>query len=165
MSHPLYPANQMPPPGEAPSAGEGPSGGEWRLGGEPLSAGPAPDGRGDVESRVPQISWPPWMAPVALVAAIVFAAIGGLVIDIPAVALGAKIRGSHVPPGLEIADTAVQDLAFVVVACFVAQLGGRRVSAWQFGLRPTSPWRALGLAFGAALGFLAFLLIWSALVH
>src|ERR671929_25325 len=108
------------------------------------------------------LAGPPWMAPVALVAAVIFAAVGGLVIDIPAVALGAKIRGSHVPPGLEIADTAVQDIAFVVVACFVAQLGERRVSAWQFGLRPTSAWRALRLAFGAALVFLAFLLIWSA---
>src|SRR5256714_12748093 len=164
MSHPLYPANQMPPPGEAPSAGEGPSAGELLPGGEPLSAGPAPDGRGDVESRVPQTSWPPWMAPVALVAAIVFAAIGGLGIDIPAVALGAKIRGSHVPPGLEIADTAVQDIAFVFVACFVASLGGRRVYAWQFGLRPTSFWRAVRLAVGAAIAFLVFLLIWSAFV-
>ena len=165
MSHPLYPANQMPPPGEAPSAGEGPSAGELLPGGEPLSAGPAPDGRGDVESRVPQTSWPPWMAPVALVAAVVFAAVGGLVIDIPAVALGAKIRGSHVPPGLEIADTAVQDVAFVFVACVVASLGGRRVYAWQFGLRPTSLWRAVRLAVGAAIAFLVFLLIWSAFVQ
>ena len=105
------------------------------------------------------------MAPVALVAAVVFASVGALLIDIPAVALGVKIRGSHVPPGLEIADTAVQDIAFVVVACFVAQLGERRVSGWQFGLRPTSVWRALRVAFGAALVFLAFLLMWSALVH
>jgi membrane protease YdiL (CAAX protease family) len=147
MSHPIHPAS--PTPGSA---------------GPPLG-GPAP-GRSDAaDPTPPRPPWPPWMAPVALVAAIVFAAIGALIIDIPAVALGAKIRGSHVPPGLEIADTAVQDLAFVVVACFVAQLGGRRVSAWQFGLRPTSPWRALGLVFGTALAFLAFLLIWSALVH
>src|SRR5256885_9450353 len=98
MSHPLYPANQMPPSGEAPWAGEGPSAGELLPGGEPLSAGPAPDGRGGVESRVPQTSWPPWMAPVALVAAIVFAAVGGLVIDIPASLLGRKFAARTRPP-------------------------------------------------------------------
>ncbi len=41
------------------------------------------------------------------------------------------------PPGLTIADTVVQDVAFVLAAVFFAQLGGRSVSAWQFGLRPT----------------------------
>jgi len=147
MSHPIHP--QRPPSSSA----------------EPPLDGPAPHGSGPAEPAPPRPAWPPWMAPVALAAAIVFAAVGGLIIDIPAVALGAKIRGSHVPPGLEIADTAVQDLAFVVVACFVAGLGGRRVYAWQFGLRPTSFWRAARIAVGTGLAFLVFLLLWSALIQ
>jgi uncharacterized protein len=110
--------------------------------------------------------WPAWMAPAALVTALVVAALGGVIVDLPAAALGVKITTSHIPPGIEIADTALQDVAFVLVAWFFAQLGGRRVGAWQFGLRPPRRlWRALGLAALLALAFLAFLAIWSAAVH
>jgi CAAX protease family protein len=96
-----------------------------------------------------------------LVAGLVVAAVGGLLVDIPALALGVKITGSHVPAGLVIADTAVQDLAFVIVAVFFAQLGGRTVTAEQFGLRPTPFWRALRLVVALLLAFLFFSLVWS----
>jgi uncharacterized protein len=96
-----------------------------------------------------------------LVAALVLAAVGGLLVDIPALALGVKITGSHIPAGLEIADTVVQDLAFVAVALFFAQLGGRTVTAGQFGLRPTPFWRALRLVVSLLLAFLFFSLIWA----
>jgi membrane protease YdiL (CAAX protease family) len=109
--------------------------------------------------------WPPWMAPAALVAGLVLAAIGGLVVDIPALALGVKVSSSHVPPGLVIADTAVQDVAFVVAALFFAQLGGRALSAWQFGLRPTRLRRVVWSALLAGVAFLVFLALWSAVVH
>ena len=92
---------------------------------------------------------------------IVLAAVGSLLVDIPAVALGVGITASHVPAGLEIADTAVQDVAFVISAVFFAQLGGRAVSAWQFGLRPTRLWRAARLTVLTVLGFLLFSLIWA----
>ena len=47
--------------------------------------------------------------------------------------------------GLSIADTVVQDVGFVLAAVFFAQLGGRAVRAWQFGLRrPGVGWRAAG---------------------
>jgi membrane protease YdiL (CAAX protease family) len=105
------------------------------------------------------------MAPAALVAGLVLAAIGGLVVDIPALALGVKIKQSHVPPGLEIADTAVQDVAFVAVAVFFAGLGGRRMAAWQFGLRPARLGRAVLRAGLAAFAFIVFLVVWSAGVH
>jgi membrane protease YdiL (CAAX protease family) len=104
------------------------------------------------------------MAPAALVAALVLAAVAGLVVDIPALALGARVSESHTPPGLVIADTFVQDVAFVLVALFFAQLGGRAVAAWQFGLRPTSVGRALRLALLGAVCFVVFLLVWAALV-
>jgi membrane protease YdiL (CAAX protease family) len=110
-------------------------------------------------------AWPAWMAPAALVAGLVLAAIGGLVVDIPALALGVKINQSHLPPGLVIADTAVQDVAFVLAAVFFAGLGGRTLAAWQFGLRPARVSRAVWLAGLAGIAFIVFLVIWSAAVH
>jgi uncharacterized protein len=109
--------------------------------------------------------WSPWLAPAALVTGLVIAAVGSLVIDIPAAAFGAKIGESHTSPGLVIADTTVQDLGFIAAALFFAQLGGRRIAAWQFGLRPTRIGRALALVFAAAVSFLVFYAIYSLGVH
>jgi membrane protease YdiL (CAAX protease family) len=119
-----------------------------------------PDGRDPAGAP----AWPAWMAPAALVAGLVLAAIGGVVVDVPALALGAKISESHTPPGLVIADTFVQDVAFVGAALFFAQLGGRKLAAWQFGLRPTSLGRALRLVLVAAVAFVVFLVAWSTVV-
>jgi membrane protease YdiL (CAAX protease family) len=113
----------------------------------------------------PLPSWPAWTAPAALVSGLLLAAVGGLIVDIPALALGASITASHVPPGLEIADTIVQDVAFVLAALFFAQLGGRTVTAWQFGLRPTCLWRAVRLVVVTLAGFLLFSLIWAAVFN
>jgi uncharacterized protein len=113
----------------------------------------------------PLPTWPAWSAPAALVSGLLLAAVGGLLVDIPAAALGASITASHLPPGLEIADTAVQDVAFVLAALFFAQLGGRTVTAWQLGLRPTRLWRAVRLVVLTLVGFLLFSLIWAAVFH
>jgi membrane protease YdiL (CAAX protease family) len=110
-------------------------------------------------------SWPPWMAPVALVLGLVLALVGSLVVDIPALILGAKISESHVPHGLVIADTAVQDVGFVIAALFVAQLGGRRLDARQFGLRPVPAKRAIVALVLAGLAFLVFVAAWASAVH
>jgi membrane protease YdiL (CAAX protease family) len=109
--------------------------------------------------------WPWWMGPVALVVGLVLALAGALIVDIPAAAIGANISESHLPHGLVIADTAVQDIGFVVAALFVAQLGGRAVGAWQFGLRPARIVRAVSAPLVAGVLFLVFLAIWSAAVH
>ncbi len=109
--------------------------------------------------------WRPWMAFAALVGGIVLAALGGLLVDIPALLLGVDISADHVPHGLQIADTFVQDCAFVAVAVFFAQLGGRRVSASQFGLRPTRLARAARLVAVTLVGFLLFSVIWTAAFH
>ena len=66
--------------------------------------------------RAPVTDWPPWSAPAALVCGLVLAALGALVVDIPALLFGVSVTASHVPAGLEIADTAVQDAAFVASA-------------------------------------------------
>jgi len=126
------------------------------TGGEVAPGAPADGGPG---------GWPAWMAPAALVVGLVLAAVGGLLVDIPALALGVKITSSHVPPGIVIADTAVQDVAFVLAALFFAGLGGRALSAWQFGLRPTRLGRAVRHVLLAGVAFIVFLIIWSAAVH
>jgi uncharacterized protein len=110
--------------------------------------------------------WSPWFAFAALATGLVFAAVAGVVIDVPALALGAKISESHTSPGIVIADTAVQDAGFVASAMFFAQLGGRRLAAWQFGLRPVRGLgRALGLTLAAAVAFVVFSALWSLGVH
>jgi uncharacterized protein len=122
----------------------------------------------DEGTRSPTTAWRPWTAPVALVAGIVLAAVGGLVLDIPAALLfGVKISSEHFPPGLSIADTFVQDLGFVLAAVYCAQLGRQRVRAWQFGLRrPAAGWRSAGgLVVGLLIVFIVLTAIWGALVN
>jgi membrane protease YdiL (CAAX protease family) len=118
-------------------------------------------------SRSPTTGWRPWAGPAALLGGLVLAAVGGLLVDVPALALGVKITGSHTPPGISIADTVVQDIGFVVAAVFFAQLGGRAVSAWQFGLRrPGAGWRsASGFVLLLLVAFIALSAAWSTAVH
>jgi membrane protease YdiL (CAAX protease family) len=107
--------------------------------------------------------WSPWFAPLALIAGLVVATVGSLIVDIPAAALGVAVNAKHLAPGLVIADTAVQDAGFVAVAIFFAQIGGRAVAAAMFGLRPTRFWRAVRLATLTLAGFLLFSLIWTSI--
>jgi uncharacterized protein len=111
--------------------------------------------------------WPPWMAPAALVGALALALVGGLIVDLPAAAFGVSITSSHIPGGLEIADTVVQDLVFILVAVLFARMGGRKVRAWQFGLRPPRLrmlWTVL-LPPALFLLFLIFSAIWAGVLH
>lgn len=90
---------------------------------------------------------------MALVGGLALALVGALLVDLPALALGAHITSSHTPVGLTIADTFVQDLGFVGAAVWCAHLGGRAVHAWQLGLRPpVSGWPR-------AVGYIALLLV------
>jgi uncharacterized protein len=111
--------------------------------------------------------WPPWMAPAALVSALVLAAVGGLIIDLPAVVFGVSITSSHIPGGLEIADTVVQDVVFVLTAVLFARMGGRVVRSWQFGLRPPrmSRRRVSGLIVLLLVAFIILSAIWAAVFH
>jgi uncharacterized protein len=107
------------------------------------------------------------MAPVALIAGIVLASIAALVVDLPAFALGVKIEGSHTPGGLTIADTFVQDVAFVVAAVYCAKVGGRSVRSWQFGLRrPGAGWRwSIAMIFVLLIAFIGLDAIWAEILH
>jgi len=117
------------------------------------------------EQPVPRPDWPVWTVPLALIGGLVLAAVAGLVVDLPALALGVKITSSHTPAGVAIADTFVQDLAFVLAAVYCAQIGGRLAGSWQFGLRaPRAGWaRALGLVVLLLLVFVALNLAWQSL--
>jgi membrane protease YdiL (CAAX protease family) len=111
--------------------------------------------------------WPPWTAPVALLGGLALALVGGLVVDVPALVLGAKITSSHTSPGVTIADTVVQDVGFVFAAVYCARLGARTVRSWQFGLRrPAVAWRSAGgLVLLLLVAFIVLSAIWSAAVH
>jgi membrane protease YdiL (CAAX protease family) len=130
-----------------------------------LGASPALDPPESDRSESPVTGWAPWTAPLVLVAAIAAAAVGGLVIDLPALAFGAEVTNSHTPAGLTIAGTFVQDLAFVFVAVWFARLGGRVSRAWQFGLRaPGVGWRSAGrMIVLLLLGFIVFSVLWAVL--
>ncbi len=113
--------------------------------------------------------WPWWTAPAALVSGIVLAAVAALIVDILVALLGGVsiTSSAKLPPGLELADTAVQDCAFVGSAVLFAYVTTRAVSAWQLGLRPPRvSWRACA-AFVVALlvAFLIFNVIWAELVN
>jgi membrane protease YdiL (CAAX protease family) len=88
-------------------------------------------------------------------------------VDIPALSLGVRISGSHLPPGIEIADTAVQDVSFVLAAVFFAQMGGRGIWAWQLGLRRPGVgwWKAARLIVVLLVAFIALSAVWSALFN
>ena len=136
------------------------------LDGQPLPIPPAPAAARDPGDprRSPDTDWRPWTALLALVGGIVLAAVAGLIVDVPALALGVKITSSHTPPGIEIADTFVQDVAFVGAAVFCAHLGGRVVRSWQFGLRrPGIGWTSAGgFVLLLLVVFLVLSIVWSA---
>jgi CAAX protease family protein len=118
--------------------------------------------------RSPDMGWPAWTGPLALLGGIVLAAVAGLLVDIPvAVIFGVSITSEHIPPGLSIADTVVQDIGFVLVAVYFARLGGRVVRSWQFGLRrPGAGWpSATGKLVLLLVAFVAASAIWSAIFH
>lgn len=120
-----------------------------------------------MEPAIPANDWPWWTAPAALLGGVLLAAIGGLVVDIPAAIFGVSISSSHLPGWLELLDTVVQDGAFVGSAVLFAHVGGRPVSAWQFGLRPPRlRWRrAVLLIVVLLIGFVLFSAIWEEVLN
>ena len=136
---------------------------------QPAEPSPATQPRPEIQPgdprRSPDTGWRPWTAPVALAGGLVLAAVGGLVVDLPALLLGVKLTSSHTPPGLAIADTFVQDVAFVLAAVFCAHLGGRggALVAVRAAPRPASAGRRRADASCCCwCAFLVLSVIWSA---
>jgi uncharacterized protein len=137
---------------------------------ELVAHGAMPDGVGRMYASgswvgLPANDWAVWTGFAALAAALVMAAVAGLIVDIPALALGVKITSSHTPPGIELADTVVQDVVFVLTVVLFAQLGARTVRTWQLGFRPTAPRRAAGLVLLTLLAFLLFSEVWALVLN
>jgi uncharacterized protein len=131
--------------------------------GEPPSLPPREEPREGDPSRSPSTGWPWWTAFLALAGGIVLATVGGLVVDLPALAFGVKLTTEHTPPGISIIDTVVQDIGFVAAAVYCARLGGRAVRSWQFGLRRPGvgwPWAGTMVVL-LIIVFLILSVIWS----
>jgi membrane protease YdiL (CAAX protease family) len=113
------------------------------------------------KSVSPTTGWSPWFAPIALLIGLALALVGGLVVDLPALAFGVNVSAE--PPGLTILGTVVQDLAFIAAAVYCARFGGRAVRSWQFGLRrPGVGWKSAGWMIGLLLlAFLILSVVWS----
>lgn len=122
-----------------------------------------PDGAGPPgpPERTGADAWPAWAAPLALVAALIGATIGGLLVFVVTEAVGGDAGDE--PPGLLLGATAAQDVAFVAAAILFARMSG---PVWgdQFGLRPTRFWRAAGLVVATYVAFVIFAGIWTTIV-
>jgi uncharacterized protein len=114
-----------------------------------------PDGVVPPSARQPR--WPWWLPVLAL--------LGTFAIATFALLIGVAVTGKSKPTsGVTIAATYVQDGGLVLCAVLFAFLT-RKPSAWQFGLRPTRFWQAVGWLAVAWLGFFAFSAFWSVLMH
>jgi len=107
-------------------------------------------------------AWPPWTAPVALVAGFAMALVGAILLAVLATIGGYGINDQ--PPGVTIAATVVQDLALVGAAVVFARMTTRPRPA-DFGLRrvslrPAAKWMAIGWGV-----FFTFSAIWAAVLN
>ncbi len=108
-------------------------------------------------------AWAPWSAPTALLSALVVSFVGGLTVVIAAQAGGVDVTEGDAPPGVLLASTAVQDVAFIAVAIAFARMTGP-VFAEHFGLRPTPLLRAAGLVIATYVAFAVLVTLWGLLV-
>jgi membrane protease YdiL (CAAX protease family) len=123
--------------------------------------GPPPELPELPEGVSPEPRWPAWTAPVALIASFAAALFGAILIGAVGAAAGASLQ--HPPPAVQIAATAVQDVALILTALSFARLS-QRPRPWHFGLRPTRLWSALGWVALGWFGFLVFSGLWVALL-
>ena len=102
-------------------------------------------------------AWPPWSAPAALIAAFGAATVAAVMIGLVGVAFGASV--GHPPPAVSIASIVVQDACLVGAALVFAQMT-QRPRPWQFGLRPTRFWPAVGATVAGYVGFIVLSYAW-----
>jgi membrane protease YdiL (CAAX protease family) len=123
---------------------------------DPSASGPSGTARG-------ADAWPPWAGPVALIAALVIASVGGVAVSVAATAFGYPLDGK-LPPGALMAATAVQHVGFVVAAVLFARMAG---PVWpeQFGLRGTRVLPAIGWMLAVFVGFAVFTSVWAQYVE
>jgi membrane protease YdiL (CAAX protease family) len=106
-------------------------------------------------------AWKPWTAWVGLIAAFGAALVGALCVGIVGALAGTDFDDPT--PAVNIGATVVQDLCLVAAAILFAGMAGRPLPA-QFGLRPTSPWKALGWMVAVFVAFYIVTAVWVAVV-
>ena len=106
-------------------------------------------------------AWKPWTAWVGLIAAFGAALVGALCVGIVGALAGADFDDPT--PAVNIGATVVQDLCLLAAAILFAGMAGRPLPA-QFGLRPTSPWKALGWMVAVFVAFYIVTAVWVAIV-
>jgi membrane protease YdiL (CAAX protease family) len=146
MSSGAYPFEHPGPPPELPELPEG-----------------APPPR-HPPRRQPVTPWPPWTAPVALIAGFGLALFGATIISL----IGTAIAGGDVsdpPGGVIIAATIFQDAALVGSAVLLARLTSNASGPWHFGLRRPRFWPALGWLIVAYVSFLLLTGGWLVLMQ
>jgi len=105
-------------------------------------------------------TWPAVFAPLALIAGLGGAIVGGIVVLVVAVIAGAD--ASHPPAVVSLVSTFFQDAAFIGAAVFFAAQIARPRPA-QFGLRPAGDLqRAFAALIAGYLVFLGFSALWVA---
>jgi CAAX protease family protein len=106
--------------------------------------------------------WRPWTSWVALLAAFAATLFAALVIGIVAAATGSSI--SNPTPAVNIASTVAQDACLIGAAVVFARLAAAP-RPWQFGLRRTRFWPAVGWMLVAWGAFFAVTLVWVAIFN
>jgi uncharacterized protein len=119
----------------------------------------APEGR--PPERTGEYAWQPWTAPVALIAALMLALVGGLIVSLVGAAFGGDI--DDVPPGVLMAATVIQDIGFIGAAIVFARMTGPAY-AEHFGLRAAPVGRAIALILGLYFAYGLFAGAWSEIV-
>lgn len=107
-------------------------------------------------------AWKPSGVLLAFALGLAGTLLSGIVVGGIAVAFGAD--GAHLPSGVNIVLTVLQDAAFVCAAVFVVARVARP-APWQFGLRGARPRPFVGWLVVAFLGFVALSAGYSQLVH
>ncbi len=133
----------LPPPGHPPP---------------PLDRPELPAG---VEPTPTRPQWAAWTAWVALVGGFAGAIAGALVIGLVAAGFGASLEDP--PPAVNILATVVQDLCLIGAAILMARLAATP-RPWDFGLRPTAFWPAVGWIVALLVGFFLFTAVWVAVI-
>lgn len=124
---------------------------------ERSAAWPSPPDPPELPHGVTPVSgrpaWPPVTAILAILAGLVAAVGGGLVVGLVGLAFGADLADP--PPAIAIGSTVLQDLCFIGAVILFASRQ-RPVRPWELGLRPT---RALVAVGWMALAFLVLVIV------
>jgi membrane protease YdiL (CAAX protease family) len=124
---------------------------------------PAGVRRDDAPESLPR--WPAWAPFAALLLTAVISLSGSLVLSVAAQLAGADLARGHVPAGVKVGGTVIQDAGLILAAIILARMTAGGVAARDFGLRAARFARSLGWMIGAWVTFLVFSGVYAALVH